>query len=78
LKAGDYLFRAEVIGLHEAEVSYQSNNARGAQFYPSCTQVRITSGGSASPPGGISFPGTYRPTDPGIVFNVYNNPTSYT
>lgn len=79
LKAGDYIFRAEIIGLHEAESDYKSNSARGAQFYPSCAQIRITSGGSATPSGSVKFPGTYTSTDPGILFNIYTKPapTSY-
>lgn len=79
LKAGDYIIRAEIIALHEGESSYQSNPVRGAQFYPSCSQVRITQGGSASPPGGVTFPGTYTFQDPGILFNIYTKPppTSY-
>ncbi|KAI5858329.1 glycoside hydrolase family 61 protein [Tricharina praecox] len=77
LKPGNYLFRAEIIGLHEAETNYNTNSARGAQFYPSCSQITITSGGSTSPPGGNTFPGTYTATDPGILFNLYSNPTSY-
>lgn len=31
LKPGNYLFRAEIIGLHEAETNYNTNSARGAQ-----------------------------------------------
>ncbi|KAI5803682.1 glycoside hydrolase family 61 protein [Geopyxis carbonaria] len=79
LAPGDYLFRAEIIGLHEAESDWKSNSARGAQFYPSCAQIRITAGGSATPPGGVSFPGTYSSSDPGILFNIYAKPapTSY-
>ena len=34
IKAGQYLLRAEILGLHEAEVLYANNNLRGAQFYP--------------------------------------------
>lgn len=52
-------------------------SAGGAQFYISCYQLRVTGGGSANP-SGVSFPGAYSPTDPGILFNLYNNPTSYT
>ena len=25
-------------------------------------------------PGGLSFPGSYSPNDPGILFNVYDKP----
>ncbi|RPA82790.1 hypothetical protein BJ508DRAFT_413954 [Ascobolus immersus RN42] len=80
LRAGDYLFRAEIIALHEGDVAYQNNPIRGAQFYPSCTQVRITQGGNNSPPGNTRFPGAYNYQDQGIVFNLYSKPppTSYT
>ena len=49
----------------------------GAQFYIGCAQVKITGGGSASPPK-ISIPGTYKGSDPGITVNIYNNLQSYT
>ncbi|KIJ69899.1 lytic polysaccharide monooxygenase [Hydnomerulius pinastri MD-312] len=71
LPAGEYLLRAEIIALHVAS-SYP-----GAQFYIGCAQVKITGGGSASPPT-IALPGAYHPTDPGITINIYNNLQSYT
>ncbi|TFY67897.1 hypothetical protein EVG20_g3759 [Dentipellis fragilis] len=71
LPAGEYLLRAEIIALHVAQ-SYP-----GAQFYIGCAQVKITGGGSASPPT-IALPGAYKPTDPGITVNIYNNLQSYT
>jgi cellulase len=78
LAAGDYLLRAEIIGLHEADTDYEVNSARGAQFYPSCSQVTVTSGGSTKPPGTFNFVGGYTGSDPGIVFNLYGSFTSYT
>lgn len=45
--------------------------------YIGCAQVQITSGGNASPPT-IALPGAYKPTDPGITINIYNNLQSYT
>ncbi|KAI0065807.1 hypothetical protein BV25DRAFT_1596550 [Artomyces pyxidatus] len=71
LPAGEYLLRAEILALHVAS-SYP-----GAQFYIGCAQAKITGGGSASPPK-ISLPGAYKPTDPGITVNIYNNLQSYT
>jgi len=71
LPAGDYILRAEHIALHVAS-SYP-----GAQFYVGCAQVKITGGGSASPPK-IALPGAYKGSDPGITVNIYNNPQSYT
>ncbi|TFK43938.1 glycoside hydrolase [Crucibulum laeve] len=71
LPAGEYLIRAEIIALHTAS-SYP-----GAQFYIGCAQVKITGGGSASPPK-IAIPGAYKSSDPGITVNIYNNLQSYT
>ncbi|KAL0953275.1 hypothetical protein HGRIS_004525 [Hohenbuehelia grisea] len=71
LPAGDYLFRAEILALHEANVPYSQNSLRGLQLYASCAQIRVTSSGSQSPPGGTSFPGTYTDSTPGIVWNLY-------
>ncbi|KAJ1300276.1 hypothetical protein OPQ81_005103 [Rhizoctonia solani] len=45
IKDGEYLVRHELISLHGAH-SY----AEGAQYYPSCIQVKVTGGGNASPP----------------------------
>lgn len=42
-----------------------------------CAQVNISGGGSANPPK-IAIPGNYKPTDPGITVNIYNNLQSYT
>ncbi|KAL0574485.1 hypothetical protein V5O48_007460 [Marasmius crinis-equi] len=55
---GAYLLRHENLALHGA------GNVGGAQFYP------VTGGGSLNP-SGLSFPGTYKSNDPGILFNVY-------
>lgn len=60
--AGDYLIRFEVITLQEA--SY----VNGAQHYPSCIQIRVTSDGKKPLPGGLSFPGTYIVGQTGIVW----------
>ncbi|TEB26275.1 hypothetical protein FA13DRAFT_1894347 [Coprinellus micaceus] len=60
--AGDYLIRSEIITLQEA------SHLNGAQHYPSCVQVRVTSNGSKVLPGGVSFPGTYIPGQPGLMW----------
>ncbi len=57
LAPGAYLLRHEILGLHVAE------KRMGAQFYPSCTQIRVTQGGSTQLPEGVSFPGAYSPDD---------------
>lgn len=72
LAAGQYLIRQEIIAHHESEVSFEENPARGAQFYPSCVQVEVTSGGSSVPDQGFDFNTGYTYDDPGIVFNVYS------
>ncbi|TFK33467.1 glycosyl hydrolase family 61-domain-containing protein [Crucibulum laeve] len=69
--AGDYLLRAEILGLHEADTLYSQAGTRGIQVYPSCVQIKVTSSGSQSLPGGTSFPGTYTDSTPGIQFNLY-------
>ncbi|KAG8703036.1 hypothetical protein FRC12_019248 [Ceratobasidium sp. 428] len=78
IAAGQYLLRAEIIALHEANVSYQSNSARGAQHYMSCVQIAVTSSGSALP-SGVAFPGAYTYSTPGIVYDIYTrNADGYT
>ncbi|KAL6854860.1 glycoside hydrolase 61 [Amphichorda felina] len=70
IAAGNYVLRHEIIALHGA------GSANGAQLYPQCINFEVSGGGSARPSG---TPGTslYRATDPGILFDIYNNPTSY-
>ncbi|KAF8908367.1 glycoside hydrolase [Mucidula mucida] len=70
IPAGEYLIRGEIIALHVAS-SYP-----GAQFYIGCAQVKVTGGGSASPPT-VALPGAYQGSDPGITVNIYNNLQSY-
>jgi cellulase len=71
LKAGHYLIRAEMIALHEGDVSYVTNPRRGAQFYPDCVQIEVTGEGSVELPSeGVDFPGAYSYEDPGVVHNV--------
>ncbi|KAI0769358.1 glycoside hydrolase family 61 protein [Trametes elegans] len=70
LKAGQYLIRHEIIALHGA-FDYP-----GAQVYPSCIQIEVTGSGNALPTSGlVAFPGAYTPDTPGIVFDVYSDPT---
>ena len=67
---GDYLLRAEVIALHVA------GGLNGAQFYPSCYQITVAGSGSATP-AGVSFPGAYKNTDPGILVDIHAKMSSY-
>ncbi|KAK2060198.1 hypothetical protein LY76DRAFT_676879 [Colletotrichum caudatum] len=67
---GDYLLRAETVALHAA------GSANGAQYYMSCYQLTVEGSGSAKP-AGVSFPGAYKATDPGLLINIYNKITNY-
>ncbi|TBU45368.1 glycosyl hydrolase family 61-domain-containing protein [Dichomitus squalens] len=67
IAAGDYLIRHEIIALQGAV------SVGGAEFYPSCTQVRVGGNNDGAPNATVSFPGAYSDTDPGILTpNVYN------
>ncbi|GKT43007.1 putative endo-beta-1,4-glucanase D [Colletotrichum spaethianum] len=73
IASGEYLIRVEHLALHGA------GTEGGAQFYVGCAQVSLSGGGSTSPSGLVSFPGAYKSTDPGILFQPYwPTPTSYT
>lgn len=41
-----------------------------------CYQITVTGSGSSSP-AGVSFPGAYKATDPGIQINIYQNLATY-
>ncbi|KAF3056473.1 putative endo-beta-1,4-glucanase D [Daldinia childiae] len=70
IAAGDYLLRAEALALHTA------GQSGGAQFYMTCFQLTITGGGSAKP-AGVSLPGAYKASDPGILVNIHGKLDSY-
>jgi lytic cellulose monooxygenase (C1-hydroxylating) len=53
---GEYLLRHEILGLHVA------GKRMGAQFYPTCVQVKVSGSGSANPKG-VALPGAYSPDD---------------
>ncbi|KAJ7842637.1 glycoside hydrolase [Mycena olivaceomarginata] len=69
LKAGNYVLRHEVIALHMAQ------SLGGAEFFPNCVQLTVTGTGSGAPTEKeiTNFPGTYKPTGPGILVDVYTN-----
>ncbi|KAF9651985.1 hypothetical protein BDM02DRAFT_325326 [Thelephora ganbajun] len=73
LAPGQYILRVEIIALHEADSLYSQDPARGAQFYPSCIQIQVTGSGSRTLPSGVSFPGAYSDSTPGIKWNIYDN-----
>ena len=65
---GDYLVRHEIIALHLAQ------SLGGAEFYPSCTQIRVGGSQTGTPNQTVSFPGGYDDNDPGIYDpDVYTN-----
>ena len=69
---GDYLVRHEIISLQNAVA------AGGAEFYPSCTQIRVGGSQTGTPNQTVSFPGAYSDTDPGILDpNVYSPGSPY-
>jgi cellulase len=72
LAPGEYILRPEILALHEG------NNPKGAQFYMECVHVTVGGSGSlALPSNGVSFPGAYKATDPGVLFNIYGSFSSY-
>jgi hypothetical protein len=79
LPSGEYLVRHEIIGLH------LSSQPGGAEFYPSCTQVRMvqpdnTTSKFSLPDKSltVTFPGGYSDTDPGILVpNVFDGNLDY-
>ncbi|KAG6843485.1 hypothetical protein H0H87_003970 [Tephrocybe sp. NHM501043] len=76
LAPGDYLIRHEIIALHNANAT----NPEGAEFYPSCAQVKVggTQTGKPTDAELVSFPGGYSLKDPGITckdINVFSNQT---
>ncbi|CAE6452690.1 hypothetical protein ACGC1H_003175 [Rhizoctonia solani] len=78
LEAGEYLFRPELVTLHEADTAYNTNSARGVQLYMECVQFKIVSNGSTKIPAGIDFKTAYTYSDKGLVFNLYSaDPKTY-
>ena len=61
IEGGDYLIRHEIIALQLAL------SEGGAEFYPSCTQVRIGGNGNGTPNATVTFPGAYSDTEAGIL-----------
>ncbi|KAL9621516.1 MAG: hypothetical protein Q9160_004046 [Pyrenula sp. 1 TL-2023] len=72
IASGDYLVRIEHIALHSA------STVGGAQLYISCAQVTVSGGSGTANPTKVAIPGAYKPTDPGLVVNIYYPvPTNY-
>ncbi|KAH7305952.1 glycoside hydrolase [Stachybotrys elegans] len=69
LAPGSYVLRHELLSLHSA---YDEG---GAQFYPQCINLVVTGNGTESPEG-VLGPELYTSTDPGVIYNVYNDEMS--
>jgi hypothetical protein len=68
---GEYLVRAEHIGVHGAHDGQ-------AEFYYSCAQVKVTGGGKgALPTDTIKFPGGYKKTDPSFTYSIWGGYKDY-
>ncbi|GAB1312835.1 hypothetical protein MFIFM68171_03045 [Madurella fahalii] len=65
LKPGYYLVRHEIIALHSAWAK------GGAQFYPSCHQLKLSGSGNVVPTDLVSIPGAYDADAPNIHFQVW-------
>jgi hypothetical protein len=68
---GQYLLRAEHIGLHGAHDGQ-------AEFYVSCAQIQVTGNTATAMPGkAVKFPGAYQPADAPLNFSVWGRNTAY-
>ncbi|KAI9142385.1 glycosyl hydrolase family 61-domain-containing protein [Paraphysoderma sedebokerense] len=80
LENGRYVFRTEIIALHEADAKFNENPGRGAQLYVNCGDMTVQGGSGSLRPATIAIPSPQWATfdSPGIHFNPYNTPgTSY-
>ena len=68
---GNYILRHEILALHEG------NRQGGTQFYPQCMNIVVTGSGTNTLSGGTPAQSFYKASDPGVLFDMYNNPTSY-
>ena len=70
--SGDYLVRNEIISLQQAV------SLGGAEFYISCTQIRVGGSQIGTPNQTVLFPGAYSDSDPGIYDpNVFSPGAPY-
>ncbi|KAJ5675631.1 Glycoside hydrolase family 61 [Penicillium macrosclerotiorum] len=70
IASGNYVMRHELIALHSA------GQQNGAQNYPQCLNLEVTSSGS-DVPAGTAGEELYTNTDPGILINIYTTLTEY-
>ena len=71
IATGNYVLRHEIIALHAA------NSLGGAQNYPQCISLAITSSGTTNPSGELAT-SFYSETDPGIYIDIYAPLSNYT
>ncbi|KAF8647436.1 hypothetical protein AX16_006712 [Volvariella volvacea WC 439] len=74
LAPGNYMIRHEILSLH------LGTSEGGAEFYPSCSQIRVGGNGNGRPQESdlVSLPGAYSDRDPGILVpNIYNSAVEY-
>lgn len=72
LAEGNYVWRHEIIALHNAE------DVNGAQNYPQCFNLAVTGTGSLAPTGTLGE-ALYRESDAGILLDIYKSlPGGYT
>ncbi|KAF1946930.1 hypothetical protein EJ02DRAFT_418272 [Clathrospora elynae] len=68
---GEYLVRAEHIGLHGA-------HGGQAEFYYGCAQVSVSGGNGSLPTADlVKIPGVYKKADPEVNFSVWSGPKTY-
>lgn len=73
LAPGNYVVMHQLISLHLA------NKPKGAEFYSSCAQLKVTGNGKGAPSANelVSFPGAYSDNDKGILVNAFNSKLKY-
>jgi lytic cellulose monooxygenase (C1-hydroxylating) len=62
---GEYVLRVELLALHSA------HQQRGAQFYISCANIKVTGSGTFQPTSTVKIPGVYQQNDPSILVSIY-------
>ncbi|KAF2673276.1 hypothetical protein BT63DRAFT_152178 [Microthyrium microscopicum] len=70
IKSGTYILRTELIALHGNMKNLNKGALAGIQWYPYCFNLDIVGSGDAQPEG-VTFPGAYKPTDPGFTFQPF-------
>ncbi|KAI9141184.1 glycosyl hydrolase family 61-domain-containing protein [Paraphysoderma sedebokerense] len=74
LQDGRYVFRTEIIALHEAFKTIQERPDLGAQLYVNCGDINIKGGSGTLRPATVQIPSPQWATfnSPGIRFNLWN------